>query len=419
MLNLIGSYISNFKKRAGNYILIATIFSRILSLLSSWIALQLIEKTSLGIVLFSYNIILFLLPISGLGLPQSLIRFSALTNNKNDKNTIFLYVLKYGFIASIFIIILIIVSSFIIPFQFIDAQYYMIILSFLILPTFLFEIIRAQLRLNYDNKNYAYSEFIYSFLLLAFVTVLSYFYKELGYALALIAAPFLTSLFFIKKIKIIKKPLQKTPLLNFSFWKYGFFASLSNVVTQLLIVVDILLIGFLLNNAELVTNYRYISLIPFSLLFIPRVFITTDFVIITEKIRDKKYILNYIKGYLSFFSVVSLIILFVCVIFSSQILSFFDDTYIIYTSSFIILIIGVIGIFMLRNIFGNLLSSLGHAKANYYIALICVGLNICSNYYLIPKFGILGASITTAFLMWFSGLLSAIYFYYLYKKTNA
>ena len=103
---------------------LATIISRLLSLLASWIALQFIDNTALGIVLFSYNIILFILPISGLGLPQSLIRFSALNKNKKDRNSIFLYVLKYGLLSSFGMILLIIISSFFISFQFEKAQFY-------------------------------------------------------------------------------------------------------------------------------------------------------------------------------------------------------------------------------------------------------------------------------------------------------
>ena len=97
------------------------------------------------------------------------------------------------------------------------------------------------------------------------VFVLSYFFKEIGYAIAMIVAPLFTSLLFIKKLKIQFTPLKKISIINFEFWKYGFFASLSNVVTQLLFVIDILLIGYLLKDTEMVTNYRYVSLIPFSL----------------------------------------------------------------------------------------------------------------------------------------------------------
>lgn len=394
----------------------ATIISRLLSLLASWVALQFIDNSSLGIVLFSYNIVLFLLPISGLGLPQSLIRYSALSENTEDKNSIFLYVLKYGFLSSLGMILLLIISSSFIPFQFKEGQFYMIIFSFLILPNFLFEVVRAQLRLNHDNKNFAYSELLFSIIFIVLITGLTFYLKEIGYVISLIFSPILASLFFIKKIKIKVKQIKKLPELNFLFWKYGFFASLSNVVTQLLFVVDILLIGYLIKDPEMVTNYRYVSLIPFSLLFLPRIFINTDFVTFTEKIYDKKYIKNYMKSYMLLFLGISILLIIASYFFGSYILRLLHYSFVAYNATFFIMMLGVSGIFILRGLFGNLLSSIGKANVNYYIALIALGLNVISNYYLIPELGIKGAAITSAILMWFTGILSYVWFLHLYKK---
>ena len=392
-------------------------FSRLLSLLASWIALQFIDNTALGIVLFSYNIILFLLPISGLGLSQSLIRFSALSNDAEDRNSIFLYVLKYGLLSSIGMILLLIISSLFIPFDFKDGHFYMIFLSFLIIPNFLLEIIKGQLRLNHDNKNFAYSDFLYSIIFVLSITVLTYYLKEIGYIIALLITPLLTSLFFIKKLKVNAKKIKRIPELNFAFWKYGFFASLSNVITQLLFVIDILLIGYLIKDPEMITNYRYISLIPFSLLFLPRVFINTDFVTFTEKIYDKNYILEYIKSYMLLFLIISVSLIIGSYFFGSLVLRLLDDSFAIYGSIFFILMVGISGILIFRGLFGNLLSSIGKANINYYIASGALLFNIISNYYLIPLYGIKGAAITSAILMWVTGVTSAICFKVLYNKT--
>ena len=395
----------------------ASIFSRLLSLLASWIALQFIDNTALGIVLFSYNIILFLLPLSGLGLSQSLIRFSALSKDAEDRNSVFLYVLKYGLLSSIGMILLVIISSLFIPLDFKDGHFYMIFLSFLIIPNFLLEIIKAQLRLNHDNKNFAYSDFLYSIIFVLSITVLTYYLKEIGYIIALLITPLLTSLFFIKKLKVNVKKIKRIPELNFAFWKYGFFASLSNVITQLLFVIDILLIGYLIKDPEMITNYRYISLIPFSLLFLPRVFINTDFVTFTEKIYDKNYILEYIKSYMLLFLIISVSLIIGSYFFGSLVLRLLDDSFAIYKSVFFILMVGISGILIFRGLFGNLLSSIGKANINYYIASGALLFNIISNYYLIPLYGIKGAAITSAILMWVTGITSAICFKVLYIKA--
>jgi O-antigen/teichoic acid export membrane protein len=376
----------------------------------------LIPNKELGVVLFAYNIIVFLIPISGFGLNQSLLRYGALLKSKEEKNSLFLYVLSKGTLASFVLIALIILSSFFVPFKFENTQFYVVILSFIILPSFIFEIIRAQFRLQHNNKSFAYTEFWHSIILLLSVFILSYFFQEIGYTIALLATPLLTSLLFINKLNIDFSLKTKLTITNFSFWKYGFFASLSNVVTQLLFVIDILLIGYLLEDTEMITNYRYISLIPFSLLFLPRVFIATDFVAFTEKIYDKNYIVNYIKSYMLFFLIVSFILLLFSFLFAEQILSILDSNFTQFVDTFLILMFGIVGIYIFRGLFGNLLSSIGKAHINYYIASFALIINIVTNYYLIPKYGIKGAAVTSAILMWLTGIISLIWFSHLYKK---
>ena len=415
-MTLIKNYLLNFLNRSGGHVFLATFISRLFSFLAAWFALKLIPNKELGVVLFTYNIIVFIIPISGLGLHQSFIRYGALLKTKTEQNSLFLYVFKKGVWVSLLLIACISILSFFINFKFEKTQTYLIILSFIIIPSFLLEIIKAQLRLNHNNKRFAFTEIVQSVLLLVSVLLLSYFFKELGYAIALLVAPTLTVILFINKIGINFTLKNKLTITNTSFWKYGFFASLSNVVTQLLFVIDILLIGYLLANTEMVTNYRYISLIPFSLLFLPRVFMATDFVAFTEKIYDKTFIKNYIKSYMLLFLLISIVLVITSYFFGDFILTLLDQNFTKYTQTFFILMLGVCGIFIFRGLFGNLLSSIGNARINYYIASIALILNIISNYYLIPKYGIQGAAITSAVLMWFTGIVSAIAFKMLYKK---
>ncbi|WP_438977748.1 oligosaccharide flippase family protein [Polaribacter sp.] len=415
-MNIIIQYIKNFLNRSGSYVFLATILGRILSFIASWIALKFIENDALGVVLFAYNIILFVIPISGFGLHQSLIRYGSLAKSSEDKDSILAYVFKKGIVACLALITIVISISLFINFKFENTLFYVVLLSFTIIPSYLLEIIRAQFRLQHNNKSFAFTEGVQSIILLLSVLLLSYLYKELGYAIALLLTPLLTSIVFFKSLNINNLIYKKIKVINFQFWKYGFFASLSNVVTQLLFVIDILLIGFILSNTEMVTNYRYVSIIPFSLLFLPRVFIATDFVAFTEKIYEAQYIFKYIKSYVLFFTVVSLLILLFSWLFSVQILGLLDKEFTQFSDTFIILMIGICGIFILRGLFGNLLSSIGKAHLNYYIATLALVINICANFYLIPKYGIKGAAITSAILMWFTGLLSYLLFIKLYKK---
>lgn len=415
-MNLLKTYLQNFIARAGNYILSASIFARILSFLASWIALQLIPNKELGIVLFAYNIIVFIIPIGGFGLHQSLLRYGALLKTKSEKNSLFRYTFFKGIWVTFTLIFIIILASLFINFQFENTKYYLAFLSITLLPMYIFELIKIQFRLHHQNKLFALTEIVFTAVLTVLVLALSYYFKENGYAIALVVTPIISILFFIRKFKSDLFYKEKLDIINREFWKYGIFASLSNVVTQLLFVIDILLIGFLLNDAEMVTNYKYVSLIPLSLLFLPRAFVNTDFVAFTENIYNKNYIVKYIKSYLLLFTILSIAFCLFFGFFAEFILNLFDTSFIQFKTSFLILILGVCGILILRGIFGNLLSSIGKAHVNFYITFFALLINVFSNYYLIPKYGIKGAAITSAGLMWFTGIVSAIVFWQLYNK---
>jgi len=392
--------------------------ARVLSFLGSWIALQLIEAKELGVILFAYGIVQFIIPIGGFGLHQSLIRYGALLKSEDEKQQLFSYVLKKGIVASIAIILVLVGIGYFIPFQFDKTYGYFSILSLSILTVFILEIIKIQFRLQHKNRLYAITEFWYNIILTGLIFGLSYLFQGMGYIIALIVSPVLTALFFIKKLNVKLHIKNNLKITNLSFWKYGFFGGLSSVVTQLLILIDIILIGYLIDDPVAVTNYRYISIIPFSLLFLPRVFITTDFVTFTEKIHQKDYINRYIKNYMLFFGVVSILLLLFSYFFAEQILYIFGVEYMDYADSFLILIMGIVGIYIFRGLFGNLLSSIGKIELNYYIISIAIVINIISNYYLIPLYGIKGAAITSAILMWFTGILSWLSFLYFFRKNR-
>ncbi len=411
-------YITNFQKRAGFYVFTGTFIARLLSFIASWIALQLIPNKELGVIIYALNFILFIIPLGGLGLHQGLIRYGALLRTNDEKDSLFIYVLKKGILVTILLITLIIVGSLMFSFKYENTSTYISFLSLILLPMYVLEIIKTQFRLKHDNKSFILTEVIYNVILVISVLVFSFYFKEKGYVIALIFSPIITVLLFIKKLNINFSNTQVLAITNLSFWKYGFFSSMSNVVTQLLFIIDILLIGNLLSNAEMITNYKYLTLIPFSILFLPQAFMNTDFVSFTENIKNKKYIDKYIKNYIFLFGIISVVFVVFSWLFSEYILRIFSEKFIEYTDTFMILVVGVCGILFIRVLYGNLLSSLGKAYMNFVITAIALLLNFILNSSLIPLYGIKGAAITSAILMWFTGILSFVLFKYYFKKQH-
>jgi len=413
---LIKQYINDFLKRSGGYIFISTIDSRFSSFLASWFAVQFIPNKELGVVLFSYNIILFVIPFTDFGLNQSLIRYGTLLKNIQEKNSLFIYVFQKGFFIATIMTILIVCIGFLYPFEFENTGFYLALLSLHLIPLFIIELIKIQFRLLHLNKQFSLVDMTYNCILLVFVIFFSFYFKEIGYILAIIFAPLMTILFFLKKLRINILQKVKLEITNFKFWKYGFYSGLTSIVSNMLFIIDIFLIGYLLKDSELVTSYRYVSIIPISILFLPRMFMAADFVTFTENIKTKKYIFKYIKSYMVLFTIVSLFFVSFFYYFSDETLNLFNSSFSKYSNSFKILLLGICGVLIFRGLFGNLLCSIGKIEVNYYLSSIALLINIAANYYLIPKYGIFGAAITTASLMWFTGIFSCICFFYLYKK---
>ncbi|MDH3323545.1 MAG: polysaccharide biosynthesis C-terminal domain-containing protein, partial [Flavobacteriaceae bacterium] len=156
----------------------------------------------------------------------------------------------------------------------------------------------------------------------------------------------------------------------------------------------------------------------FSMLFLPRAMLTTDFVTLTKNYLDHHFIQKYIKNYTYIFVFISLITVIFSFLFSDLILSFFGKEFIQYRSVFRILIVGISSVLIFRGLFGNLLSSIGKASVNYWISFFGIVINLISNYILIPKYGIMGAAMTSAIIMWLTSLLSVILYYHFYNKIK-
>ena len=174
--------------------------------------------------------------------------------------------------------------------------------------------------------------------------------------------------------------------------------------------IDILTIGFLIHDPTKVALYKAASLIPFALLFLPTGVMKTDLVKITQNYQNKSYLKKYVSNYLKLFLIIS-IGTFISLYFSSSlIMSFFGAEYIEGAQLIPVFAFGLVGAFLFRTPFGNIITCVGWAKTNTIISIITLSLDIVLNIFFVEKYGIIGAAYSTTLLLWFAGLVSFIAF---------
>jgi O-antigen/teichoic acid export membrane protein len=406
------SFINDFRGRKGGYIFSAIILSKLLGFILSVYIINYISTEEFGLISYSYNIISFIAPFTGFGIYQSLSRYGPLQTSQTKKTQLFKFIFGRGIVASTLLVAIVILLSGFITQSLPESQGYLRLISLFIISHFILETVKIYYRVYGINKLFAYLEISHSALLVILGLGFSYFWGGYGYVLALVVSPLIISLYVIFKNKIFRESEKENYSKEYkkSLWIYGLYTSLGGVTSQLIFSIDIITIGFLIQEPSSVALYKAASLIPFSLLFIPAGVMKTDLVKITQNYKNKAFLKNYVINYLKIFLIISIATFIILYFLSSFIMGLFGDEYIVAQNLIPVFGIGLVGAFLFRNPFGNIITCVGWAKTNTVISIITLALDIVLNIILVDEYGIIGAAYSTALLLWIAGIASYIAF---------
>ena len=414
-------FIANFRARKGVSIFFASIIEKIGGFLLVLIVTHFVSKGEFGFITYANTSLTFIIPFIGFGIHQGLVRYGSLANSQLEKKYLFNITLKKGLLYSFFLMAIIVLLSPLISRNLEASQPYIIILSMQLVSLFVLEIVKIYIRLVNLNKLYAKVAITNTVVLVLTAFLLALKFEGIGYVLSLSFVPLFVAMYYIIKLKLLeKKPVFKPNFKLKEFLSYGMFSSLGGVLSQLLYAVDILLIGNLITNSEtLVAQYKVSNILPFSFLFLALVFMKTDFVKLANKSKtDKEFIKDYYYNYLKIFSVITVGIVIFFFVFSKYLILLFGSNYTEENNLMFIFSMGVMGALLFRVPLGNILSAIGWPKINALNSFVILLLNISFSYVFIMKYGIVGAAIVTAALMWISGFLSLFAFWWYLKKDK-
>jgi len=412
------NFIKSFLDRKGGYIVFSSFFIKLITFCISIFIIRYISKNEFGLLVYANTIIAFISPFKGFGIYQGLLRFGSISNSQQQKKFYFNKVLIKGFFfSSIIIFALLLLAPFIIS-NISDSYLYLVFLSFQLITLLFVDTIKIYARLLNLNKLYADINIYGNLILLVFVVAFTLIWGSWGYVAALVVSPLLYGIYLSYKLKLFKYNKFQIPEYNTKqFLSYGFYMSVGGVLSEMLFAVDILLIGNIIKDAELIAQYKTSNIIPFSLMILPVAIITADYVQLAKTaLNNRTELWDYYRNYLKIMSVISIGVLLLFFFFSNDMLMIFGKEYSDDNNLMFIFSIGTIGALLLKSPLGNLLSVIGWPKINAIISFFILIINVIVGYFCITKFGVLGAAYTTISLMWFSGILYLIAFIYFIKR---
>ena len=418
MLIKLKNFVSSFIQRGGHYIFFSTMTSKVMNFLLSVFIVRILSEHIYGNVSYAFSIIVVLLPISGLGLHHSLLRYGALEKNVQGKNRLFNYLFKWGFLFSVLIASVLFFGSGLISFRLPDSNIYIKLMSFLVITFFISEYTYSYLRIHKNNKMYSWGITIKSILVLAFCLTASILWSGTGYIASYVIVPLIVAgilLYFSNgKYSYLNETPGKYTLKK--YLNYGIWIGLGSIASQLVIALDTIMVANIMADSVELAIYKVATIIPVNLIAIPMVLFRTDYVYIAENFNKRSFLISYYKKYLLSFSVILAIILLGWILFGNIIVSIFGPNYIESKPIISLLMVMVALSFIMRVPLGNIINAVGKSKWNSISNLVLLFLNIVLNAILIPRLGLKGAAIATNISVFVSGMFNLLLFRYYLKK---
>lgn len=406
--------INNFIDKKGLYVFGSSLISKLCSFFTSIILIRVLSPQDFGVLSYALSSMAFFIPFSGGGMQHSFLRFAPLSKEIKFRNSLFFLSLYKGLILSLGIFIILYLCIPWLSSSWPYSERYFYVLGFYLFGFFIIDLVKNRFRVENNNKTYARIEATSAVIVFVLGGLMAYFFGALAYLFALVSVPIILGLFYLND--------RTTSLVQIpdNYISYGLWVGIGAIASQLMYSLDIFLIGRILQDSQQVALYKTASIIPIALFFIPNSYISTHYTELSSNYSNKIFLQTFTNGYIRIFSKISLILC--CILFLSSefiIELFFGKSYLDSIPSFKILIFGIMGAFMLRIPFGNILAAVGKSQWNALVSFVMLLLNGFLNYFAIAAWGINGAAIVTSLLLWFSGLISyLLYLYYIKRFTD-
>ena len=408
-------FLSRFFSNKGHHVFFSFLIAKICGFLGSLVIIRLLPENEYGILSIVMSVCAIFLPFSGFGSNQILLRYGSISEKENKQNLSSYLFFKGIFNEIILIVIFVGISLFYAP------KYENIIIIFLffgirLMGFYLSNHIQTYYRISGKNDIFAKVSNAINIGGFILLLVLTYLFKFYGYLLAIALIPYL-SLFWLKKEMFSAKRIVYDN--KKEIWRFGIFTAATSVISETLFSLDVMLLGFLMNE-NAVANYKVAILLPSNITVLAISFMQSDYPLLSKNYQNKNFLKSYIKNYYKIFIPICILILGFFYFFKDLLLKvFFGTNYSDNSNLMMILLLGFTFGMLSRNLFGNLLPAIGKIEVNTWVSILSLIILCVTAYFLVNTFGILGMGISLSLVLIWEGLAYLIFFgNYLKKLTR-
>ncbi len=402
-------FLQDFINNKGIIVFLSIIVEKLVALINTIFVVRMITAEDYGLLTIIATLYGVFMTMNGLGSVQGLMRFGSIEKTKETRDQLANYIFKLGLKRHILLTIVFFLISMINELKY--PSIWTIIIFFVIrmIGAYFYSFILSYYRIQNENNLFALIGIKINGIGLFITLILTYYLGVYGYLLGLVITPWLALLFLNRKIFIGHYALP----LNYNsktFWNYSLNSSITYFLSEMLFLIDVFLISLFLDELA-VAQYKVAIILPMNLMFLPLIFMQTDYPKLSKNYQDKAYLLFYIKNYYKVFIPLCLLILLIGYLLKDWLLVFFfGQAYADNGQVLFVILIAVTMNMCFKNLYSNLLSAVGRAKSNSIVSIVSLVIMVALSLILIPIYGVLGAAIALAITFILTGFLSAYYF---------
>lgn len=406
-----------------NYIFLTGIINKVFIFFTNIVVVRLLTKEDYGIFSYAYNIISFVAIFSGFGMNESAMQYGAETTEKTERLQVYRFTMNMGMFFNLICAIGILLYAQISPLSVPEGRVALSLLSFLLIPQFLFGFLITYFRVELKNKLYGLTTNVNSIGYFIFacvgVWVLGIYGTIIGIYLGLVFACVLGISTMKEDFFDICKCHANQIINKVQIIKYGFTVVITNGISQILYTLDVFLVGLVVGTTVSIAEYTTATIIPTTLASIPLMICTFVYPYFARNRQNKNWVKkNYQQMQLALI-VINFVISLVGIIFAPLIIRLaFGSNYEESVLPFRILM----GSYFISGSFripsGNVLAMLHKVNVNLVLSIISCVFNIIFDVILIKQFGSQGAAWATFSVVLISSIMSNAYLYYHLSKQK-
>lgn len=399
--NLKNSILQIFNS-GGFHIILGNFLNKFVVFFGSICIVRLLSKSDYGVLSYIENLYNFAYICAGLGISNAIIRYVVLEDDIEGKKSVFDFMIKISICFNVMLVLVCFIINHIYPHNnnFPNACFLIYIMLLMLPVQYLNDNCLTLQRAMFDNKKFAYFNFFYATIVIIgkFVGALS------GSLLTLIIIGILIQvLYFIliyvsnqKKYfsnincKTINRKQKKEIIV------YSLQYMITNGIWSLFMLMDIFLLGKLVNDPIIIADYKIAYAWPANISIVCSaigMFIAPHF------IKNENNLIwvrtNFIKAFLGNFLCVLTVAIIMYVAAKPLIFIYGGEDYYNVISLMRLILIGSVINNGCRYMIANCLAAMGKIKANMLVSFFGIIAQSLINILLIPKYGIYAPAYTS------------------------